>query len=79
MNIYGDKVRTRKKRAFKTKRRCAAGTSSCRYERGEKMKEDNNMSLDAVKKLVKVGKAQNYLKSSEIQDALSELDITPDQ
>ena len=79
MNIYGDKVRTRKKRAFKTKRRCAAGTSPCRYERGEKMKEDNNMSLDAVKKLVKVGKARNYLKSSEIQDALSELDITPDQ
>ncbi len=43
------------------------------------MKEDNNMNLDAVKKLIKVGKARNYLKSSEIQDALSELDITPDQ
>ncbi|MGI5873788.1 MAG: RNA polymerase sigma factor RpoD [Bacillota bacterium] len=37
------------------------------------------MNLDIVKKLMQIGKAQNYLKASDIQDALSEIEITPDQ
>jgi RNA polymerase primary sigma factor len=42
------------------------------------MKEDC-MNLDAVKKLMLLGKSRNYLKASEIQDSLSEIEITPDQ
>lgn len=42
------------------------------------MKEDC-MNLDVVKKLMQLGKSRNYLKASEIQDSLSEIEITPDQ
>ena len=46
--------------------------------RGEDMKEDC-MNLDVVKKLMQIGKSKNYLKASEVQDSLSEIEITPDQ
>ena len=42
------------------------------------MKEDC-MNLDVVKKLMQIGKSRNYLKASEVQDSLSEIEITPDQ
>ncbi len=37
------------------------------------------MNLDVVKKLMQIGKSRNYLKTSEVQDSLSEIEITPDQ
>ncbi|HMM06953.1 MAG TPA: RNA polymerase sigma factor RpoD [Clostridiales bacterium] len=42
------------------------------------MKEDC-MNLDVVKKLMQLGKSRNYLKAAEIQDSLSEIEISPDQ
>ena len=47
-------------------------------ERGEHMKDDS-MKLDVVKKLLQIGKSKNFLSTSEILDALSEIEITPDQ
>ena len=42
------------------------------------MKEDS-MKLDVVKKLMQIGKSKNFLNTSEILDALSEVEITPEQ
>ncbi len=41
--------------------------------------KDDFMNLDAVKKLMQVGKAQNYLKTSDIRDGLAEVDLSSDQ
>ncbi|MBQ6810253.1 MAG: RNA polymerase sigma factor RpoD, partial [Firmicutes bacterium] len=41
--------------------------------------KDDSMKLDVVKKLLQIGKSKNFLSTSEILDALSEIEITPDQ
>ncbi len=41
--------------------------------------KDDFMNLDAVKKLMQVGKAQNYLKTSDIRDGLAEVDLSSNQ
>lgn len=41
--------------------------------------KDDSTKMDVVKKLLKIGKAKNFLNTSEILDALSEIEITPDQ
>lgn len=57
---------------------CDEGLRPVDTERGENMKDDF-MQLETVKKLMRVGKNKNYLTAAELQDTLSEIEITPDQ